>query len=99
MKIVFTSKEHQAISAVKNMFGLSTTAVSKAIVSVTKNDTETIVETHPDFVVDYCGLVTTIAPILKGLYQQAIGVFSVVNTLGENLDKKWSEPIQRGVEI
>jgi len=91
MKIVLTNEEHQAVSAVKNMFGLKTTAVGKAITSITKTDSETTVEVNPGFTVDYCDLIMTMAPMIKGLYSQAKGVFAVLENLGGNFDAKWAK--------
>jgi len=92
MKIVLTSKEHEAISNIKNMLGLRSGDVSDAVVlSVVKTYTETTIETNPDFTVDYAGLIMTVAPVLKGLYQQAIGIFKVIESLGTSLDSKWAK--------
>lgn len=90
MKIVLTSKEHEAISNLKRMFGISTSDASVAILSIVKTDTETTIETNPDFTVDYAGLIANVAPMFKGLYHQVMGVVSVITNLGESLDKKWS---------
>lgn len=98
MKIVLTAKEHEAISGLKRMFGISTSNASVAILSIVKTDKETTIETNPDFTVDYVGLISSIAPMFKGLYHQAMGVVSVITSLGESLDNKWAKPVQKEAE-
>ena len=91
MKIVLANSEKTAIRNVLGLIGISMKDASVAITSVTKTDSEMTIDTNPAYTVEFCNLVMTIAPMLKGLYHQAMGVFSVLDTLGTALDVKWAK--------
>lgn len=104
MKIILSQQETRSIMDTVRMLGGSMPVNNDndvVKVSFTENG-ETEVRIVEGLVLDSMRLVCTMGPLIKGLFSHAKSTFTVLRTLGENLENKWGkykEPVEEPAEV
>lgn len=90
MKINLTQKEVQSFTNMCRILGEEVNIDdSKAIDITVFENGDVELRIAEDFITDIFGLVSTMAPLIKGLYSHFQAAFTVFKTLGQALEAKW----------
>jgi hypothetical protein len=100
MKIVLSQQEAQQIKNVSRMLGAEVSSDSCYFVTVTTDENgNKEIAVAEEFVSDIIGLVTTMAPVAKGVYAHVMSTFTLLRTLGEGLEAKWAKKPEQNKEV
>lgn len=100
MKIVLSQQEAQQLKNTARMLGGEVSFDDSNVVTVTSTaDGNVEVSVAEGFVSDIINLITTMTPVVKGVYAHAVSTLTLLRTLGEGLEAKWAKKTEENKEV
>ena len=92
MKIILSQQEAQQLKNTARILGGEVTFDNSNVANITYTEDGSVEVTIAEgFISDILNLVSTMAPVAKGVYSHITSTFTLLRTLGEGLESKWAK--------